>query len=513
MEGKAMSQVLIIDDEAGIRDLLRLILERKGYSVETATDGRVGLQKFRQQPAELVISDIIMPNVDGLELIRSLKRESPAVKIISISGGGKVGAGNYLDLATKLGASYAFEKPIDREALLNAVEELLVPATESTTSASTTRSTDQQIEAQSSALAARENLTQLMETVPHFFWILDHNRQVVLANSVSLKVLGLTKMEMLHGLRPGEAVGCRNAAQSPHGCGTATGCATCGALKAIASAQEGAADNQECRILQQTGGDALDLRVWTHPLSLGDGSCIVFQAQDIAHEKRREALERTFFHDLLNVAGGLRNGLGMLGDMDTEEQAEVLPMLATASQALLDEIEAQKDLLGIESGTYDATLASFQSLAVLQSVVECYRHHPVAKGRHLVVEKDSSELALTSDRRLMTRVLGNMVKNALEACADGDEVTLGCRAEGDGVVFWVHNPQHMPEAVQLQIFQRSYSTKGRGRGLGTFGMRLLTERYLQGSVAFTSTAASGTTFTAHYPLVIDSIDASTVSAN
>lgn len=508
-----MSQVLIIDDEAGFRKLLRLILERKGYSVETAPDGRVGLQKFRQQPAELVISDIIMPDVDGLELIRSLMDENPMVKIISISGGGRVSAGNYLDLATKLGARYAFEKPIDREALLKAVEELLAPVDEAIASVSTTRSTAQEIEAQSSTLAAKENLTSLMETLPHFFWILDHNRQVVLANKMSFKMLGLTKMEMLYGQRPGEALGCHNAAQSPHGCGTATGCVTCGALKAIASAQAGVADNQECRVLQQTGGAALDLRVWTHPLSLGDGSCIVFQAQDIAHEKRREALERTFFHDLLNIAGGLHNGLGMLGEMDTEEQAEILPMLANTSQVLLDEIEAQKDLLAIESGNYDATLTSFQSLAVLQAVVECYGHHPVAKGRHLVVEKDSPELALTSDRRLMTRVLGNMVKNALEACSEGDKVTMGCRAEGDGVVFWVHNPQHMPEAVQLQIFQRSYSTKGRGRGLGTFGMRLLTERYLQGSVAFTSMADSGTTFTARYPLVIDNIAVSPVFAH
>jgi sensor histidine kinase regulating citrate/malate metabolism len=102
-----------------------------------------------------------------------------------------------------------------------------------------------------------------------------------------------------------------------------------------------------------------------------------------------------------------------------------------------------------------------------------------------------------------------MVKNALEACEEGERVTMGCRTDGDGdaVAFWVHNPQYMPEAVRQQVFQRSYSTKGRGRGLGTFGMRLLTERYLQGRVGFTSTAASGTTFTARYPVTIDTLGA------
>jgi signal transduction histidine kinase len=363
--------------------------------------------------------------------------------------------------------------------------------------------------AQRVALTAETDLLQLVETLPHFFWILNSNRQVVLANSTSLKVLGLPQMDKLYGLRPGEALGCRNASLGPHGCGTAAACITCGAFRAILSAQSGAVDSQECQLLRKSGGDALDLRVWAHPLGREGDNCIVFQAQDIAHEKRREALERTFFHDILNIAGGLQNGLGMLGEMEAEASAEILPMLITASQGLLDEIEAQKDLLAIEEGTYDTRLATFGTHAVLNAVVDCYRHHSVAKGRRLQVESASPDITLTSDRRLMTRVLGNMVKNALEACREGQQVTLGCRSEDDGdtVAFWVHNPQHMPKEVQLQVFQRSYSTKGRGRGLGTFGMRLLTERYLQGTVGFNSTPVSGTTFTARYPVAIDTIDA------
>jgi signal transduction histidine kinase len=343
---------------------------------------------------------------------------------------------------------------------------------------------------------------------------MDRNRQVVLANGSSIDRLGLDKKVALYGRRPGEALDCQNAALSPHGCGTAPGCATCGALKAIASAQKGIPDMQECRICQQADGNALDLRVWTHPLTMGvdDGIAdsvaggIVFQAYDISNEKRREALERTFFHDILNVAGGLKNGLGMLGELEPEEQAEVLPMLVTSCQGLVDEIEAQKDLLAIEAGSYDAKPTAFRAGEVLQAVEEVYRHHSVAAGRHLYLENTGPEIVVTSDRRLLKRVLGNMVKNALEACAEGERVTLGCKPHGDGVAFWVHNPQHMPKEVRLQVFQRSFSTKGYGRGLGTFGMRLLTERYLNGKIAFTSTAESGTTFTAWYPLTLASAD-------
>lgn len=67
-------------------------------------------------------------------------------------------------------------------------------------------------------------------------------------------------------------------------------------------------------------------------------------------------------------------------------------------------------------------------------------------------------------------------------------------------MFWVHNPTVMPRKVQLQVFQRSFSTKGKGRGLGTYSVKFLSERYLQGQVFFASTPETGTTFTVHYPL-------------
>jgi signal transduction histidine kinase len=92
-----------------------------------------------------------------------------------------------------------------------------------------------------------------------------------------------------------------------------------------------------------------------------------------------------------------------------------------------------------------------------------------------------------------------MVKNALEASHAGQTVTIGCRNLVDAVEFSVHNPNVMPRSVQLQIFQRSFSTKGAGRGLGTYSMKLLSEQYLHGQVAFTSSAEEGTTFYARYP--------------
>jgi signal transduction histidine kinase len=93
-----------------------------------------------------------------------------------------------------------------------------------------------------------------------------------------------------------------------------------------------------------------------------------------------------------------------------------------------------------------------------------------------------------------------MVKNALEACSPGETVTVGCHKVYDYVRFWVHNRKHIPQKIQLQIFQRSFSTKGSGRGLGTYSMKLLSENFLQGRVSFESTAKDGTIFMGMYPI-------------
>jgi signal transduction histidine kinase len=112
---------------------------------------------------------------------------------------------------------------------------------------------------------------------------------------------------------------------------------------------------------------------------------------------------------------------------------------------------------------------------------------------------DSHDVTIESDPSILRRVLRNMLMNALEASHPDETIEVGCRDHGDEVEFWVHNPGVMPEPVRLQIFQRSFSTKGAGRGLGTYSIKLLSERYLKGAVTFHSTKQEGTRFFARYP--------------
>jgi CheY-like chemotaxis protein len=120
-----MARILIIDDEPQIRSMLRLMLERVGYEIAEAPDGIEGIRQYRKNPADLIITDLIMPNKDGIGMIIDLKREFPKVKIIAMSGGGVNRPEGYLDGAKKLGATRTLTKPIDRDEMLQAVKETL----------------------------------------------------------------------------------------------------------------------------------------------------------------------------------------------------------------------------------------------------------------------------------------------------------------------------------------------------------------------------------------------------
>jgi YesN/AraC family two-component response regulator len=117
-------KILIIDDEEGIRHMMRLVLEKTGYEVLDAPDGREGLAIYRGTLPALVITDIFMPEMEGLETIMALRREHPDAKIIAMSGGGTSGY-DYLPAALKLGCSRTLAKPFTQRELLHTVFDLL----------------------------------------------------------------------------------------------------------------------------------------------------------------------------------------------------------------------------------------------------------------------------------------------------------------------------------------------------------------------------------------------------
>ncbi|MBL7211011.1 MAG: response regulator [Desulfobacteraceae bacterium] len=120
-----MARILLIEDDNDVREWLRQVLERVGYEVEEACNGDEGIERYREKQADLIITDIIMPKKEGIETITDLRVEFPDVKVIAISGGGRLGPEPYLELAKGFGANRIIMKPFTTAEILEAIQELL----------------------------------------------------------------------------------------------------------------------------------------------------------------------------------------------------------------------------------------------------------------------------------------------------------------------------------------------------------------------------------------------------
>lgn len=347
-------------------------------------------------------------------------------------------------------------------------------------------------------------IQELTGLLPHPFVILNLHRQIIFCNPTLVSLLGITGPESIYGLRPGEALNCIHADKAEGGCGTSQFCRYCGAVNAILISQKDTQGQiqQECRLTVGEENQSFDFNVRASTLSLMDRHFTLVILQDIGTEKRRNIMERIFFHDILNTAGGIQGLIELMREATPEELDEFLVMAEASTETLVEEINAQRDLFSAERGDLSTDTFQVNALDLVSQVAAMYRAHPVAEDKRIAVHPDTSTSDFLSDPRLLTRVLGNMVKNALEAEGPGSVVTLGADLLETEMEFWVANPSVMPEEVRLQVFQRSFSTKGSGRGLGTYSIRLLGENYLKGKVAFESREPHGTRFSIRVALGI-----------
>jgi signal transduction histidine kinase len=363
------------------------------------------------------------------------------------------------------------------------------------------RASREEILSQARKLPQIPLLHSFISSVFDIVLVLNKERQIVLANDKFYRFMGARDSGSFLGQRFGEALQCVHANESPGGCGTSEFCRACGAIGAILSSQLGNVSAQEWHLTRKEVVEPLDLRVYASPLKENDYQFTIFAVSDISHEKRRRALERIFFHDVLNTAGGLRGFVELLKHSDSSEAEELKTPILELAQQLVEEIKAQRDLVAAENNELSITFVPTKSAAFMHDICDAYKNQDAARSKTLGVDQDSVEIEFLTDPTLLRRVVGNMVKNGLEASGENETVQLSCRSSKTGIEFLVHNPRFMPRHVQLQVFQRSFSTKGPNRGLGTYSMKLLGEQYLRGKVSFTSYPEGGTTFKIWLPLV------------
>jgi K+-sensing histidine kinase KdpD len=341
---------------------------------------------------------------------------------------------------------------------------------------------------------------EVLNAVPGIVVILNGNRQIVFANSALHNFVESLKESSPLGKRPGEVLHCAHALGNEGGCGTTEFCQNCGAVRAILASQKGNANVQECLISRIGDLIPLELSVSATPIKLNEETFTLFAITDISHEKRRRALERIFFHDVMNTAGGLNLYLEIFEKATPQEQEDFKSTMGVLTRKLIDEIKAQRDLAAAENNEMKVNPAAIDSLNFIHEQCDIYRHLTIAENITIQIDSNAARVTLISDTTILGRVLGNMIKNAVEASLKEKTVIVGCTQRTGQVEFWVHNSSFMLRDVQLQMFQRSFSTKGSNRGLGTYSMKLLGERYLHGKVEFTTSQEEGTTFRLTVPL-------------
>jgi signal transduction histidine kinase len=197
----------------------------------------------------------------------------------------------------------------------------------------------------------------------------------------------------------------------------------------------------------------------------------------------------------LNSLGGLSGLITILKEETTpEEIRELINLSEEAIRDITEEILAQRQIRAAENGELKVSIELINSIELLESVIKKTDFLEAGKDKSVVKDDNSVNIDFETDKILLQRVIINLLKNALEATELTRTVIIGIGNSEDKITIWVKNEQVMSEDVQMQLFQRSFSTKGNDRGIGTYSIRLLTENYLKGKVSFISNETARTVF-------------------
>ena len=345
-------------------------------------------------------------------------------------------------------------------------------------------------------------MNALLETSGGILVVLNQDRQIVALNHAFLEKLGIPDIEDVLGLRLGESLSCIHAFKQPAGCGTTEHCETCGAAIAMMSAINDSHEKEQiCALVSDRNGIVSDLclQVRAKPIEEEGNRWVLFYAQDITQEQFWLNMDRVFFHDINNTLTALY-GNSQLLEMRDPTDSEV-SAIREAIERLVNEIAVQKDLSHHRDATYKPVHSAVALSQIKKELDAVINGHKSSAGKRINASWPDQDLILQTDPLLLLRILGNMVINALEATLPDETIRITVSGKPETpVTFEVWNAGLIPPPIQKRIFQRYFSSKeGKGRGLGTYSMKLFGESYLKGKISFTSFDPQGTTFTYIHP--------------
>jgi len=339
------------------------------------------------------------------------------------------------------------------------------------------------------------SVVEMLDTLPYQIFILDKDKKVVFGNNAFAKSLGIDDISSILNIKPGEVFTCPNAVK---GCGYDEKCEYCGFNRAyeniLASHEE---QHSFVQILSEREDDRIlyEFDVTASTINLGGETYFIFSLFDISKLKENEIFQRLFFHDILNISGSLQGLFNLLiKKPDYLQRPDIIKMAYNLCLQMTDEILKQKQILYAEKGELLVSDDTCRSIEVLKELKESLQENKVASNKIIEIDKTSSIFSFQTDKSILLRVLNNMLKNALEAEQKGSTVKIGCQKNMEEIMFWVHNDAYISKENQANIFSKSFSTKGKGRGLGTYSIKLFGEKFLGANVGFFSNEKEGTRF-------------------
>lgn len=376
-------------------------------------------------------------------------------------------------------------------------------------------------EALRASLAAVSNpiVSVVLEAAQGYVLILNEQRQLLAANDELLAALKCTSVNDYVGLRPGEILGCIHAVEGPDGCGTSLHCRNCGAVIALlASWNKPGPAVGECSLVMKNTGQlrVVDFEVKATRVQLADHALTVLVLQDITRVKQHDLMDKVFLHDVLNTLCGLEE----LGDLlAIQSPEEVSAQILHLANYLKSEVQFQQAFAQAEAGELSLKKEQISIKTVLSRLNGLLHGFSRIGHCRIMIEAAAEDAVIETDEALLQRVLLNMVKNAAEASAPEDLVKVAAEISPDAVTFKVCNRGVIEPGIAAHIFEKTSSTKGSGRGVGTYSMKLFGEKYLGGEVSFVSDSDNGTIFSFVLPAVqqkparVDKTRAGSAAAN
>ncbi len=356
------------------------------------------------------------------------------------------------------------------------------------------------IQAQTDLVAAVSFFERVLDAIPSMAMLLSPERQILLANRRLVEFAGAEEAGELRGMRPGDMLSCVNALESCGGCGTTAHCAVCGSFRAIVDAQLGYGQTQVCLMVRRTesGDESVALDVWAAPLEVSGQRLTLVCLTSAADRLLRDRLDLAVLPQAMAlVAETEALTRAAADDASTPDARRLsLSLLEAASKRLSHVVHAPGELAAAESGALAVTPSQVSARELLSSAAA---EVAFGGGPGIRLESSQEDADMETDPDLAKKVLAEILLNAAEAAPPLGGASAGLRVAETHVDFWVHNPGEMARTVQLRVFSRGFSTRGPGRGYGTYQARLVTERYLGGSLKFRSAAGEGTTFTVRLP--------------